>query len=453
MQNRTINKIRSFLIYTVPVLTSFAALVCAAWGRERAARAEELERLADEYAGRSVDSCSRCAMELSESVNEMSISLSKLRVTASAEGKVLALEDIVRESAEAAAHLSRLPQSQVEVMELSAFLTRAGDYARSLSRKLLSGGEPDKTDIEQLGRMLDSCDRLNEELSQRIAEGSMPAGTEDFDYYAPAEGNDGDASEDEPSEPEYPTLLYDGPFSESVEKREPLGLSGHEEDEEAAVKRARMLFGPGLKLEERSFGNIEAYEFSDETGRIGLSLTVKGLHVLRYMRAPSGNREGLPGAAEYEKLVNSARGFLEKLGFTGMEPTYEQYYGGTALFSFVWKNSGALVYNDMVKVWIDRETLEPTGLDAQNYLFSHRKRRIPIPSITGAEARKSVFPELSVSACRLALIPLTPMTETLCYEFTGTYSGREYIVYVNVETGREEQIFELISDDNGRSAV
>ena len=439
--------IKRSLLYAVPVLASFAALTAAVWGRGKAALAEEYERIADEYIGVTVNSCSRCARELSDAVDELNVSLSKLRVIASREGRVLALEDIVRESAEAAILLSRLPGSQVGAMELNAFLTRAGDYARTLSKKLLQGGELERTDIDQLAAMLEGCEKLNGSLCGRIASGEMPLGTEEFDYYG------ADEAADEPSEPEYPVLIYDGPFSEATEKLEPAGLTGAESDEADAAERVRELFGEGFIYEGRAEGRIATYEFADGAGEASLSLTVKGLHVIRYMKAPKGAAEGLPDPEEDERLRASAKAFLERLGYTGMVPSYAQYYGGAALYSFVWESGGALVYNDLIKVWIDRETAEPCGLDARNYLFSHRERDIGAPAISAELAQESVSKELEIASVRLALIPLSPQTEALCWEFRGTLAGAEYVVYVNAENGREEQVFIVISDENGQSTV
>lgn len=439
--------IKRSLIYTVPVLASFAALTAAVWGRGKAEQAARYERIADEYVCATVNSCSRCAQELSDSVNELSVSLSKLRVISGREGRILALEDIVRESSEASAYLSRLPRSQVETMELAGFLTRAGDYARTLSRKLLFGGELDPEDFSQLEKELGSCAALDAELTRRIASGEMPVGTEEFDYYDIG----GDAA-DEPSEPEYPVLIYDGPFSESTEKLVPLGVTGEEADEQAALARARELFGGDVRFDGMTSGRIPTYDFTDGRGG-SIALTVRGLHVLSYMAEPSGSAEGVPDDAEYQKLLRAARAFLEKLGYSGMTPTYAQFCGGEALFSFVWESGGVLVYNDLVKAAVDRETLEPCGLDAQNWLFSHRERHIPAPAIDEAQARLSVHEGLRVASCRLALIPLSPQTEALCWEVRGTLEDSEYIVCINAQNAREEQVFIVISDENGQSTV
>ena len=131
---------------SVPVLACFAALTAAVWGRAQRNRADGFEQLADEYASICVNACSRCSSELRDAVTDMSFSLDKLRVTASDAGKVLALEDIARSSAAAVGVLTRLPQPQVDVLELESFLARAGDYARTLSGGILAGNDPTEED-------------------------------------------------------------------------------------------------------------------------------------------------------------------------------------------------------------------------------------------------------------------------------------------------------------------
>lgn len=443
---------RNILYYTVPVLMGFALIVTVVWGRAQKARADEYERLSDEYAGRYVSACARCGRELADSVSSMAASLSKLRVTSSAQGRVLALEDIARESAEAAALRSRMPQSQAENMALSSFLTRTGDYARSLSKRLLAGDEPDETDIAQLDALLSACEELSHKLSESIANGEMPVGTEEYDFYDVSE-TERAYRDGEPSEPDYPTLIYDGPFSESTEKREPKGLSGAEGSAGEAQSIASAIAGEELEYSGRTDGPLPSYDFTSEDGKTDVSVTVRGLMPLYFMRAPKGSKSGVPEREEYERLAAVGIMALSRMGYKDMTPTYAQYYDGAALISFAWMKDGAVIYNDLIKVWIDRETEKLCGLDARNYLYSHTERDALVPAISREEALKSVSAELRVTNSRLALIPLTPNTEALCWEFRGECGGREYVVYVNAGNGREEQVFMIINDENGQSAV
>ena len=111
----------------------------------------------------------------------------------------------------------------------------------------------------------------------------------------------------------------------------------------------------------------------------------------------------------------------------------------------------AIVYNDLIKVWIDVQTLSVVGADARNYLYSHTQRDIAAPALSAEEAEAKVSVNLDIQSRELALIPITPTTERLCYEFKGTCrEGDAYIVYIDAETGDEQQIFAIINTENGQ---
>ena len=44
----------------------------------------------------------------------------------------------------------------------------------------------------------------------------------------------------------------------------------------------------------------------------------------------------------------------------------------------------------------------------------------------------------------MAIIPTEWKTEKLCYEFKGTVNNRQFLVYINAENGREEDILVII---------
>ena len=144
---------------------------------------------------------------------------------------------------------------------------------------------------------------------------------------------------------------------------------------------------------------------------------------------------------------------LEELGYRSMTATYAQYYGGAALINCAATQNGVILYNDLIKVWVDRETNEVTGVDARNYLFSHTERELPEASVTMAEAEGYLASSLKVMERQLALIPITPETERLCYEFKCTSGNNSYIVYIGVETGEEEQIFRIIDSEDGQLVI
>ena len=88
-------------------------------------------------------------------------------------------------------------------------------------------------------------------------------------------------------------------------------------------------------------------------------------------------------------------------------------------------------------------------MDANNYLMSHRKRSFAEPKLDVKAAREKIPQSLMVSKTRLALIPLDSGKEKLCWEFTGKIQSRDYILYINAETGLQEDILMIQHTNDG----
>lgn len=151
-----------------------------------------------------------------------------------------------------------------------------------------------------------------------------------------------------------------------------------------------------------------------------------------------------------ERMKQAALEWLGKAGFDDMHATYAQYYSGAGVINFAATKDDIILYNDLVKVWVDIETNEVIGADARNYLFSHTEREMPTPSVSPEEAEAKVSVNLEIESRELALIPITVETERLCYEFKGRCGEDEYIVYIDAQTGAEQQIFVIINTENGQ---
>ena len=76
------------------------------------------------------------------------------------------------------------------------------------------------------------------------------------------------------------------------------------------------------------------------------------------------------------------------------------------------------------------------------------------PKITAEQARKQLSSELTVTDTSLAVVPSAGTNELYCYEFHCTSpDGRQMLVYINADTGKEEQILLLEISENGTLTV
>ena len=53
----------------------------------------------------------------------------------------------------------------------------------------------------------------------------------------------------------------------------------------------------------------------------------------------------------------------------------------------------------------------------------------------------------------MAIIPTEWKTELVCYEFKGKVEEREFLVYINADTGKEEDILVILDTPGGTLTV
>lgn len=454
---------RSIWHIVLPSLLTAVLVGVAFWGMQQSA-------LAKEYKTAATAMYTRAFTELTDTVNNLHTALGKLRVAASPSQYVLLLDDVWRLSGAGVSLMAEVPSSHIDTAELNSFVVRLGDYAHALTKKAVRGIPMTEEEQQQLDALYETSGRIADALNERLLIGDIPVaavtgdgyytssyGTEDAETTANGETAGDEGYKEQEGIEGFPTLIYDGPFSESAEKQEPQGLFGRELSEEEAMEQAkRYASADTLESSGLSDGAIPSYEFHGvyEDGReVDVSVTKQGGALLSLMSSAVGGAEGVPEKAEAEKLQDAAEDFLERYGYDDMEATYAQYYGGAAVINFAAEQDDVILYSDLIKVWVDRETHQVIGADARNYCFSHRERQLPQPQISVAEAESMLSSNLKVLSRELALIPVTPQTEKLCYEFKGTCGEEEYIVYINVENGEEEQIFRILNNEDGQLVV
>ena len=63
--------------------------------------------------------------------------------------------------------------------------------------------------------------------------------------------------------------------------------------------------------------------------------------------------------------------------------------------------------------------------------------------------QKNLNKNLEIKSEGLAVIPTEWKTEILCWEFKGTVDETDFLVYINAETGKEEDILVIVNTPNG----
>ncbi|MFF3025275.1 germination protein YpeB [Gottfriedia sp. NPDC057948] len=135
--------------------------------------------------------------------------------------------------------------------------------------------------------------------------------------------------------------------------------------------------------------------------------------------------------------------FLERNKFSNMELTESSQYDTIGVFTYVTKQDGVRIYPESVTMKIALDDGSIVGFSSRNYLAAYTKRTISKPKISVEEARNSVSSNLKIMEEREAIILNKLNQEVLCYEFVGTRGNDTYQIFVNADTGVEEQIKKL----------
>ena len=152
---------------------------------------------------------------------------------------------------------------------------------------------------------------------------------------------------------------------------------------------------------------------------------------------------------DIETATQNAKTYLESHGFKDMKPSYYQKENGIATLNFAYEQNGIVCYSDLIKIRVALDSGNIVGIETKGYLMNHKEREEATPKLTLDEAKSKISTNLEVSATTLAIVPKDSLKEVLCYEFKGTFQNKNFIIYVNADNGREEEILLLIEDENG----
>lgn len=162
----------------------------------------------------------------------------------------------------------------------------------------------------------------------------------------------------------------------------------------------------------------------------------------------NSNREVTAEAISQEEADQKAKEFLAQKGFPNMKETYYLKQEGIVTINYASTQEQVTMYPDLIKVKVALDNGEVLGMETTGYLNNHTNRDVKKVKITKEEAKKTLNKDLQVQSEGLAVIPTEWKTEILCYEFKGKVEDREFLVYINAENGREEDILIITNTPN-----
>ena len=397
-------------------------------------------------------------------VQSMEVLLAKSMAVAGQPDDTLIFSEIWLQSEGARENLTQLPLTSQVVSRTTKFLSQSGDFARVMAREINNGEALSEEDYKTINNLYRQAAQLNKELHDmelKVADGRLSvteltqAAREELKKGRPtaAAANFQSINQDMQG---YPTLIYAGPFSDHMDRVEPVALGDNPTSADEARNIMREFVDNGDdnayraqvtgRVKERISGyQVELIPQKNGEGRISGSVSDKGGKVVWYL---DSRPIGAPRQS-VEQAQTKAKQYLDSRGYKNMESIYHQVQNGVAIFNFIAQQNGVILYPDQIKINVALDNGQVVGFDSRGYLMAHKQRDIPTPKISAEEATKKVNSRMEITNTRLTIIPTDDGKERFSYEVAGQLNGENFLVYVNAITGKTDQVLKLIEVQNG----
>lgn len=393
--------------------------------------------------------------DLVDNVNNTENKLAKAISATDNKMKAKYLMEVSDNARLAGVSFNNLPYSQGAVQTTVGFVNQVSGYTETLAKNLEQGQSLSQKDAQTLEEVYDSVLYMKGILAE--------INTEMWDGYQIASASKKFEGENNALtnsllrvknvDVDYPTMIYDGPFSDSVINKAVKGLKQSDVSQDTAKKNLLKIF-TSLEDEDVEFqgdatGRFETYNFScknaDNKEFMFVQMTKKGGHLLTATSYTDNKAEEI----SIETAREVAMKFAVRAGIDNAKVVWSDVIAGNAYINIAPVENNYILYPDLVKVKVDLANGDVLGYEATGYYTNHVSRTLSAPTITKSEVQKFVPNNYKIVSTRLALIPLEYNQEVLCWEIACTLGADEYYFYFNTETGEEENILKVLQTNNG----
>ncbi len=418
--------------------------------------------------------------DLVANVNNMEVEVSKLMVSNDSTSQQKILSNLKQQSSDAEGTLSYLPVSSDVLMETTQFMNKLNGYCTSLIT--YKQGKIEDEDYVALSQVMKSIASIKEELNSvmdkimmgyRISDNLGGQGVENDNFSA----NFSSFSNDTIA---YPSLIYDGPFSDSLNSKSIKGLVGENISQEQATAKVEEIYGKNAEItfKNETKGRFETFDYQVKLNNktYFVQITKKGGFLLTVSanvaeqtqsneQAKSGNDSGSKPSTDVDesikisqidaktssndRAIDLATKFAKERGLKDMECVWSASSNKTAYVNLAPVVDDIIMYPDLIKVKVDLTDETIVGWEASSYAYNHIEREDLVATLSSADARKKVSSNLSIDDQKLCVIPLDFVGETLAYEFSGDYEGYKYYLYIDAYTGDQVRVLRVIQTNEG----
>jgi len=439
-RRRTV-RIVSFLVATIVALVALSAVSTAKYMKT--------QRLLNA-------SRERALTELGTHLDAISLNLDKCLYAGTSPMIANVSTEVWRASTAAKTNLSEITDGEAELSAIYKFLSQVGEYTMTINEKSAAGQKITKAETENLQKLSEYAEKLSGEVNYLISEEQN--GGLDFEYVKSTLAEDGqntklylgeELDDAKQTMTDYPTLIYDGPFSDNIEtKKSKLIENLPEISKEEAQKKAAMFLDiaeTDLYFLSECQSNLSCYSFYNAD--VTVSVTKKG-GIVSYMLY---SRFADESTLTHDEAIEKAKLFLNQRGYKNVKESYYAVIDGIMTINFAFYENGITYYTDLIKVSVALDNGEITAFDSTGYLMNHTNREENGKyKYTLKSAEKLLNASLKVKSSKKVFIPTDFGTEIFAFEYHCVAADtQEILVYIDPTTGTEAEILVLLYMDNG----
>lgn len=391
--------------------------------------------------------------ELVNNVEDIEVGLTKLIATNSLSTQQEVLTAVNDASKMATANLTTLPIASNKISHITSYINTLSGYSTSLMEKANNNQKLNGDDLTNVENLHNYCKVILYDLNEYISDLKGKNSIIKKVKYSNADTSEFNGGMEINSNTEnLPTLIYDGPFSDSVMNKEIKGLGGVEITSDQAyeiIQNGFSYFGDyEIEYDGDTNGKFATYNYRLESDNLTLyvQITKLGGMVLSINALEDGEGNNDLSLSQCENLAHN---FASLLGFANMYSVWSQETDTITYINLAPIINKVIYYPDLIKVKVDKELGMVIGWEATNYAYNHTERSTPKPSISFSEGENLLSDALTVKERNLCLIPNKYVGESFAYEYVCEWKEYTYYVYLDINTGEELNIMRVIETNNG----
>ena len=389
---------------------------------------------------------------LLDSVNNLDNKLSKLNNSSSSSYQRKLLLEASSNASEAEISIASLPLSQNDIQDTVKMVNQISGYTTTLADKLAQGQSLTDDDMQTLEKVSQSVSALKIQLNEFARKLDKGYQILDASMDMDADGNrfSTSLSSLKNNDVEYPTMIYDGPFSDSVVNSNIKGVTKEKVSKEKAQEHLESHFKSASSIEYvgSTEGRFQTYNYR-VTNSSEEKLYVQSLQQGGDILTISGAGELGQASIDDAEAKNIALEFAKLNGIENGQVVWSDTIENDIYFNIAPTQNSIILYPDLVKVKVNLVSGTVVGYDATAYFTNHTDRSLSKGSLTLEEGENKVPERFTASLTRFALVPLDYNREVVCVEVQAEDGESTFYFYYNATSGVLENVLKVIKTDNG----